>query len=118
MQHPLTITIEQTGDGRYRACYSDPTTARSDAETKTSGSNPSPTHPGMSRSIEAENFDVLMDHLRDLLGPILTHDRAGLEVAIDADEDSADLADAREAMDDVRKNGGIPWEQVEAEMRF
>ena len=31
-------------------------------------------------------------------------------LAADADEDAKDLADARAALEDVRKNGGSPWE--------
>ena len=32
------------------------------------------------------------------------------------DEDREDLRDARAAMEDIRLNGSIPWEQVKAEL--
>lgn len=108
MPFPLTITIDQTDDGRFRASYADPAMSQSD----------SPRRAGLTRSMEAENFAVLMDQLKDVLGPALIRESAGVELAVDADEDAEDLADARAAMKDVRKNGGTPWEQVEAEMGF
>lgn len=106
LPYPLTITINQTGDGRFRASCFEPTAEQSGLE----GGTLTPSgQPGVTRSIEAANLGMLMDRLKDLLG-FVDH--------LEADEDAEDLADARAAMEDVRKNGGTPWEQVEAEMGF
>ena len=40
----------------------------------------------------------------------MIRDGADVETAADADEGAKDLADARAALEDVRKNGGSPWE--------
>ena len=116
MLYPLTITIDQTDDGRFRASFFDPALARSDLEPGPSGSIVGAGRDGMIRSIEAADFARLMDQLKDVLGSALILDDAGFKCAADADEDATDLADARVALEDVRQNGGIPWEQVEAEM--
>ncbi len=106
LPYPLTITIDQTDDGRYRASYSTVAFEQSGLEQSTPAP---PEQSGVTRSIEAANLAILMDRLKELLGSV-GH--------LDADEDATDLADARAAMEDVRKNGGTPWEQVEAEMGF
>ena len=114
MPYPLTITIDQTGDGRFRASYSDPAMAQS--EPGASESSVTRRQAGVTRSIEADNFVILMGQLKDVLGPVLIRECAGVELALDADEDAEDLADARAAMEDVRKNGGTSWGQVDDEM--
>ncbi len=106
MSYPLTITIDQTGDGRFRASYFEPTAEQSGLE---GGTFTPSVQPGVTRSIEAAKLGMLMDRLKDLLS-FVGH--------LEADEDAEDLADARAAMEDVRKNGGTPWEQVEAEMGY
>ena len=111
MPYPVTITIDQKDDGRFRASFSEP-------EPGPSGSIVGAGREGMTRSIEAADFPRLMDQLKDVLGSALIGDSSVVELAADADEDAADLADARVALEDVRKNGGTPWEQVEAEMGF
>lgn len=118
MPYPLTITIDQTGDGRFRASYSDPARVQSDLEPGFSAPIVTPRQAEATRSIEADNFAVLTDQLKGVLGSALIRDGADVETAADADEDAKDLADARAALEDVRKNGGSPWEQVEAEMGF
>ena len=118
MLYPVTITIDQKDDGRFRASYSDPAASQSDLETRDSGSIVSQRQAELTRSIEADNFSVLMDQLKDVLGSVMIRKSVGVELALAEDEDVEDLADARAAMEDVRENGGTPWEQVEAEMGY
>lgn len=169
MPYPLTITIDQTKDGRYRASYSNPSMDRFDPSIGSIGvitMNPrhrpraglilpcrrqppsgalgvlgrvgvamaawailaltpvvvlfsasilGPSRAGAARLIEADDLAKLMDQSKDVLAPVPIHESAGF--GHDVDEDAEDLADAKAAMDDVHENGGIPWKEVEAEMR-
>ena len=118
MRYSLTVTIDQTDEGRFRASYSDPLASQPEKDPWVQGSIVRAEQAELTQSLEADNFATLMDRLKDVLDSLMVRESTRFGLASFADEDAEDLADARASMEDVRKNGGIPGEQVEAEMGF